>query len=367
MIPTVSVIIPLYNHESYIEDCIKSVLNQTFQDFEIIITDDYSNDRSVEIVESFHDPRIKLLKNLNNLGGSVTANRCILNSTGKYIAMLSSDDIWHPQKLEMQINYLEKHSEIGVVFSQVEWIDKNGNVFEAKKDPYFSVFNVNNRNRYDWLNYFFYKGNCLCHPSSVVRRECYNEVGLLNPAFSGLPDFDLWIRICLHYEIWILEEKLVRFRWLGNERNASGDNDINRIRNSFEAFLILDQYLQIKDIHEVLSIFPESTKYGKINERLIPYILGRIAIDSGVVYKILWGQNVLYKILQNEDLTKYLDKENNFSYLRFTELISKNDVFKVNSYIPLGSIIQSKGIRKILLLFIRYSKKFISWMHNTSH
>ncbi|HSE39385.1 MAG TPA: glycosyltransferase family 2 protein, partial [Acidobacteriota bacterium] len=97
--PTVSVIIPSYNHERFVQECIQSVLNQTFQDFEIIITDDASIDRTVEIIEQFDDPRIKLFKHSINQGVSIAANNCIKHAKGKYIAWLSSDDAWYSEKL----------------------------------------------------------------------------------------------------------------------------------------------------------------------------------------------------------------------------------------------------------------------------
>ena len=155
MTPTVSVIIPSYNHEKYIRQCIQSVLDQTFQDFEIIITDDGSSDRTVEIIETFTDPRIKIYRNYINKGASVATNNCILNSHGKYIAMLSSDDIWFPEKLDIQVNFLEKHQDISVVFSKVEWIDQDNKLIRGFL-PYKQVFNVSNRTRFEWLRHFFW-------------------------------------------------------------------------------------------------------------------------------------------------------------------------------------------------------------------
>ena len=101
--PTVSVIIPSYNHERFVGACIQSALNQTFQDFEIIITDDGSTDRTVKVIENFKDPRITLFKHIRNQGVCVAANNCINHARGKYIAWLSSDDEWYPEKLGVQV------------------------------------------------------------------------------------------------------------------------------------------------------------------------------------------------------------------------------------------------------------------------
>lgn len=328
--PTVSVIIPSYNHERFIRECIQSALDQTYQDFEIIITDDGSTDHSVKVIKSFNDSRIKLFKFQKNQGACVAANNCILHSKGKYIAMLSSDDVWYSQKLSVQVKYLNEHPEVAAVFGKVEWIDESGNLITDGKFPYRDTFNVTNRTRFEWLRYFFEQGNCLCHPCSLVRRECYSEVGMLNPALAGLPDFDLWIRICLKYEIKVLDQKLIRFRRIAEGINASGDNIKNRIRNRYEHRQILNHYLKIKEPDELLLIFPYAVRYGKVEADLIHYFLGRIAIDSGWDLKMLWGLDVIYNVIQDERLSKILNEKYKFSYLDFINLVSECDIHRIS-------------------------------------
>ncbi len=332
--PTVSVIIPSYNHEKYIVECIQSVLDQTYQDFEIIITDDCSADHTVEAIERFDDPRIKLFKFQKNRGACVAANNCIRHASGKYIAMLSSDDAWYPQKLAVQVKYLDEHPKIAVVFGKVDWIDESGSLIANISFPYRNVFNVKNRTRFEWLRYFFEQGNCLCHPCSLVRRECYSEVGMLDPAFAGMPDFDLWIRICLKYDIMILDQKLIRFRRIGEDSNASGDNIKSRIRNRFEYRQVLNHYLKIKKPKELLLIFPDAVRYGKVKKNLIPYFLGRIAIDAGWDFKMLWGLDVIYNVIRDEKLSKILYEKYDFSYQDFIKLASECDVFRISLLAP---------------------------------
>jgi glycosyltransferase involved in cell wall biosynthesis len=238
--PIVSVIIPSYNHERYVGECIQSVLNQTFQDFEIIITDDGSTDRTVEVIEGFTDPRIKLFKHAGNKGTPVAANHCIRHATGKYVAALGSDDAWYPKKLELQVKYLDEHPDLAVVFSKVDWVDPSGNIIPDAQNPYKDLFNVQNRTRFEWLRLFFEHGNCLNHPSSLMRKHCLEEVGYLNPLLQGLHDFDLWIRTCFRYDILIMEEALVRYRWMSDHSNVSCNTKQNNIRYRFEYKQILD-------------------------------------------------------------------------------------------------------------------------------
>jgi glycosyltransferase involved in cell wall biosynthesis len=362
--PIVSVIIPAYNHEEFIQECLQSVLDQTYQDFEIIITDDGSSDRTVEVIERFNDPRIKFFKFQKNQGACVAANNCIRHSSGKYIAMLSSDDAWYPQKLAVQVKYLDEHPNIAVVFGKVDWINESGNLINEVNFPYLNSFNVKNRTRFEWLRHFFKRGNCLCHPCSLVRRECYSEVGMFNPALAGLPDFDLWIRICLKYDIEILDQKLIRFRRIGEDSNASGDNVKNRVGSRFEYLQILNHYLKIKKPKELLSIFPDAARYGKVKANIIPYFLGRIAIDDGWDFKLLWGLDVIYNLMQDEELSKILNEEYNFSYQDFRKLVSESDFFRISllsesvNLKPLPR--HGNSIRKVLSASKRYAKDLYS-------
>lgn len=359
MAPTVSVIIPSYNHGRFIRQCIQSVLDQTFQDFEIIITDDGSSDRSIEIIEEFVDPRIKLFKHLVNKGASVASNNCIINSTGKYIAMLSSDDIWYPEKLEIQVNYLEAHPEISIVFGKVDWIDVSGNLLVAGF-PYKDIFNVKNRTRFEWLRHFFKVGNCLCHPCSLIRRDHYLEVGLLDPSFANLPDFDLWVRFCLKYDIHILDQPLVYFRRINEQENASGDNITGRIRNRFEYKQILTHYLSIQDPNELLLIFPEAGQYGKVSSGIIPYFLSRVAIDSGTDFMMLWGLENIYTLLKNEVTAQMLEEQCGFTYLDFIKLAGQYDVYKMSLISMQASIpIKLPGdVDRTSPLFLAFKKYF---------
>lgn len=360
MMPTVSVIIPSYNHEKFIKECIESVLSQTFQDFEIIITDDGSTDRTVEIIKSFGDPRIKLFVLTENRGACIAANNCINHSNGKYIAMLSSDDVWYPEKLEIQVKYLEEHPNIAVVFGKADWIDEASNLIVHKEFPYQNVFNVDNRTRFEWLRHFFKNGNCLCHPCSLIRKECYNEVGLLDPSFANLPDFDLWIRFCLKYDIHIMDQRLIRFRRLDREMNASGDVVTSRIRNRFEYKQILDHYLKIHDTRELLLIFPEAVKYGKASQDLIPYFLGRIATDSGVDFMMLWGLENIYPLLKNEITAQKLEKQCGFTHRDFIRLSGSSNVFRISTI--------STGYSSLLSQFsgVLHTKGFITALRYTA-
>jgi glycosyltransferase involved in cell wall biosynthesis len=253
----------------------------------------------------------------------VAANNCLLHASGKYVAWMSSDDAWYPEKLAVQVSYLEAHPEIGAVFGKVEWVDELGK--PVAQSPYMTIYEVENRTRQEWLRQFFVTGNCLSMPCSLVRRDCFSQIGAFDPAFAGIPDLDLWVRICLKYEIMILDQKLIRNRWLGDEANASGDSAGNNIRNRLEYRHILDHYLRIHSADELLRVFPEAGRYGTVTPETIPYVLARIAIDSRLDFKMLWGLDVIHGLLQDEAKRRALEEACAFLPAHFIRLARECD------------------------------------------
>jgi hypothetical protein len=276
--------------------------------------------------------------------------------------VLSSDDAWYPEKLDVQVKYLDEHPEIGIVFGKVEWVDESGKPITNRLFPYLGMFEVKNRTRFEWLRHFFETGNCLCHPCSLVRRECYTEVGMFDPAFASLPDLDFWIRICLKYNIKILNQKLIRFRKISNESNASGYTNITLIRNRFEHRHSFNHYLKITKPKELLLIFPEAVKYGEVTADITPYFLGRIAINSGFDYKVLWGLDVIYALLQDEKTARTLENKCNFTYLDFIKLTGECDTFKITGLSPASSVVKRSAFRMFLSASKRYVKEVYSIM-----
>ncbi|MBK8783850.1 MAG: glycosyltransferase [Anaerolineales bacterium] len=324
--PTVSVIIPSYNHEKYIGECIQSVLNQTYQDFEIVITDDGSQDKTVANIRQFNDPRIKLLIHNKNKGTSVASNTCINSSSGKFVALLGSDDAWMPEKLEKQVEFLEQNLNVGVVFSREITINENSN--RVYQTVYSKVFDLalQNRSKADWARFFFFFGNCLCAPSSLIRRDVFDEIGLFDERLAGLQDFDLWVKICLKHDVHLMEDRLTLYRVHDNYSNLSADTSENNIRNIFEYKQILNNYLQIKDVDFFKKVFPESGKYGEVKPLMIPYFLGRIALDTTRNFQRQWGVEAIYSFLENGELADMLEKDCGFSYVDYIKLAKETIV-----------------------------------------
>ncbi|MGA1823460.1 MAG: glycosyltransferase family 2 protein [bacterium] len=183
--PLVSVIMPTYNHGNVIGEAIESVLNQTYQNFELIIIDNYSEDDTEKIVASYEDNRIIYLKFRNNGIIAASRNYGIKHVHGEYIAFLDSDDLWLEQKLEFVIDYFKKVPGVDVVCHD-EWL--KGNSVRKTRLTY---------GPYTTYRDMLFKGNSMSTSATVVRTSKLFEAGLFyeNLNFNGVEDYDFWMRL----------------------------------------------------------------------------------------------------------------------------------------------------------------------------
>lgn len=196
----VSIITPAYNSEKFIADTIMSVLNQTYQNWEMIVVDDYSTDKTAEIVLSFQkeDSRIKYIKNESNRGAAFSRNVALQNAKGKWIAFLDSDDVWCPEKLEKQIEFMNRNN---YHFSYTNYceIDEHskemGMLISGPK-----VIDKNKMTAYCWLG-------CL----TVMYDAEY--VGLMQTVDIKInEEYALWIEVAKKTNCYLLDENLARYR-----------------------------------------------------------------------------------------------------------------------------------------------------------
>lgn len=186
----VSVLMPVYNGEAFVAQAIKSVLRQTFHDFELIVIDDGSTDKSVDIVSGFDDSRIRLFQNQSNSGVAATLNRGLSLARGEYIARMDADDVCVKSRLAKQVEYLDTNSEVGIVGS---WIRLFGDQLPlVEKTPVDS----------DILAAYLIFDNPIFHPTVMLRQSLIESDGLsYNTTFNRTEDFELWIRAAEYTEL----------------------------------------------------------------------------------------------------------------------------------------------------------------------
>ena len=336
--PKVSVVMASYNHEKYVAETIESVLSQTYHDFEFIITDDGSPDGTVEVIKKFADSRIKLFCFSKNQGACTAMNNCIKEAKGEYIAVINSDDVWMPDKLEKQVRFLDEHPEKGAVFSYAEIIDEEGKKIPEENPSYTKVFIQPNRTRFEWLSHFFFKGNCLCHPSLLIRKHCYDDIGLYDERFAQLPDFDLWIRLCTRYEIYILSEKAIKFRIIQDKKNVSSRTPENLSRHFLEYVQILRNYLNPEILDNLVKIFDITTNVEKIGiaiklreveREIAPFFIAMLAQQAIYPAHKYFSFDILYQFYANKELANKLKEQYSFDFNSLTNLAKQQDIFGI--------------------------------------
>lgn len=201
--PRVSVLIPTHNRARLLRQAIDSVLAQSFQDFEIIVIDDASDDDTQTAVADIGDLRVRYFKNAENRGEGASRNAGIAHSTGEYIAFLDDDDMWLPEKLALQVDVLDRcPARVGAVYTGYFRVDmESGATIAAvgaeKRGDIFADLRAQN-----WVG----------SPSAVLlRRECFDKAGLFDEKLRFGPDYDMWIRISRHYEFEVVNRPLVRY------------------------------------------------------------------------------------------------------------------------------------------------------------
>lgn len=203
MKPKVSVIMGAYNEEETIEKCIESIIAQTYENWEFIICDDCSNDRTNEIVSSYvkKDSRIILIKNQKNMRLAASLNNCLKIASGKYVARMDADDIALPHRFEKQVDFLEKHEEYSVVGSAVK-------VFDGK-----NILCVRKNKTAPTADDVLY-GPTFMHPTIMMRKDSYDKLNGYTVSKRTMrgQDWDLWFRFyAAGYKGYNLEEPLLLY------------------------------------------------------------------------------------------------------------------------------------------------------------
>jgi glycosyltransferase involved in cell wall biosynthesis len=203
--PLISVVMSVYNNRDFVGEAIRSILNQTFHDFEFLITDDGSTDESAGIIDELAatDTRIRVFHQ-ENTGLTIALNRMIAESHGNYIARMDADDISHPLRFEDQLKYLSTHAMCAVVGTGYLVIDAQGRPIggvQAYDNPQALRSKITEAS-----------GNPLCHGSVMMRRDA---LVVLDPIYRWKysQDFDLWLRLLESWEVGVIESVLYQFRW----------------------------------------------------------------------------------------------------------------------------------------------------------
>ena len=210
----ISVIIPVYNGEKTIKETILSVLNQTFENWELIIINDGSTDSTIEIIAQIQNTKIRVF-NCENAGLAKSRNRGIDHSQGEYISFLDADDLWTPDKLEAQFQALQENPEAMVAYSWTDYIDQSSQFLHSGR--HITI----NGNIYQHLlvNNFLENGS-----NPLIRKQALNQVGKFDTSLKAGEDWDMWLRLAVHYQFVAVPLPQILYR-------VSADSMSSQIKN----------------------------------------------------------------------------------------------------------------------------------------
>ena len=247
--PKVSVVMPVYNVQKFVAEAIESVLNQSYEDFELIIVDDCSQDKSLDICREFDDKRIKVVRHTVNRGLAAARNTGIRHAKADYIAFIDSDDMWREEKLQQHVTHLDNNSQVGVSFSRSEFMSPEGEPIDYYQMPRLKNITA---------EYLLCRNPVGNGSAPVVRREVFDEIKYYQQVdsdyescwfdqnFRQSEDIECWVRISLttQWRIEGLSDALTLYRLNegGLSANlmkqlASWENMIEKIRNYSPAIL----------------------------------------------------------------------------------------------------------------------------------
>lgn len=213
--PKVSVVLPCYNGEKYLHECLESILCQSFQDFELLFIDDGSSDKSKEIARSFGDSRLIYLENPENKGITNSLNKGISNAKGKYIARIDADDLMAEDRLAIQFSFLENHQDYGLVSSSFEVIDQFGMVINRVDQIADSQI----------LKLGMIFQNLIMHPGVMLKTELASRF-FYDDEFKFCEDYNLWTKISKVSKIANIPEYLLSYRLHDNNLSLVNNQEM---------------------------------------------------------------------------------------------------------------------------------------------
>lgn len=315
--PKVSVLTPSYNHKKFVGFFIESVLEQSFEDFELVIVDDCSSDNNVNEIIKFKDSRIKLIQHPYNQGINATLNTAFENANGKYLVFCASDDMLMPNALEVLCKALDENPSLKAIYPSLVKIDENGMKDNKKFGDY------KNKTRIEYIYEFFMRGNRLTSPGMTMKTTDFKEILYpLDIAMCNQQDTQMHIKILLNGEIKILDDILVMYRFDPKTSNVSARTDITIRRENMEIERLMDTFLAMKDIDLLQKIFAkEIAKLGiSPQEDMIGYFLGRMALLSPVEAIQVWGYHKVMESYSTKENAKRLKDMYDFDFKTYLDL-----------------------------------------------
>ena len=286
--PLVSVIIPVYNAEKYVEQAVRSIMTQTYKNLEILITDDSSTDGSFAILQRLaeEDPRIKLFKNEQNQKIVRTLNALIERANGKYIARMDADDISLPKRIEKQVAFMESHPDYAMCGTNAWCIDETGRRLKKSRLP------ISYNDCKLFLKYF----SSFYHPTVMLQVSVLKE-SLYSEDFLYAEDYELWVRLIYKKNLKCanLKENLLKYRIFKNQSSyINNNNQVNAVKK------LISKYGLAMDLESHINIFYCSKCVNPVLEKSFLYLVMNDIESFSFQLKLKIYEKIVFYILKSK-------------------------------------------------------------------
>jgi glycosyltransferase involved in cell wall biosynthesis len=323
----VTVLMPVYNGEKYLSEAIDSVLNQTYKDFEFLIINDGSSDGSVDIINSYNDPRIRLINNEKNLQLIATLNLGLDLAKGKYIARMDCDDIAFPERLEEQVAFMDANPEVGILGS---WYNRSDNSQLVTRPVHHEEIKVN-----------LLKGAAILHPTSIFRTEFFVKNNLkFKPEYIHAEDYELWVRASELFKLANIPKSLLQYRkhpkQISRAFNKEQKDTTVKIMTYHLKNLGLEPSIELAQLN--LELFNRSKLENKQVKKLLSYVDLLLTANKKVHYfdhkilktflnhhkNFLWERCIEYNLKTLNIYHQSIEfKAHGFSFKSWVKLLKK--------------------------------------------
>ncbi|WP_293892556.1 glycosyltransferase family 2 protein [Flavobacterium sp.] len=339
--PFITVLMPVYNCERFIQQAIESVLNQTYSNFEFLIIDDCSTDQTISFIKKYNDSRINFIEKPINSGYTISLNLGFKIAKGKYIARMDGDDICVPTRFEKQVLFLEENPDVIVCGSLSKILGTNTIMIVPEN--------------HEEIKLAMLKANCIIHPSVMIQKKSIDEFSIVyDTSKEPAEDYDLWVRLAILGSLYNLQEVLLHYRMY--DEQVSNVRNENQKKIAKECRLKLLNHLPFAKMENEIIVLKKFIEYD-VSIKFTEILLYHEKIKKSILQS---NVNGFFEKKGLEDYLSYIEYETVkayflrrkkynpsifFNYLKIRSVVSLNFVFRdefklfLKSFNPLGVII----------------------------
>lgn len=365
--PLVSVFVPYYNDKKFLADCINSILNQTYENFELILFNHASTDGSHIIAHSFNDKRIIHIDAKENLGAGSGYNIKVSlpKMSGKYIKLLCADDMLKENALELLVETLEKNPDKDIVFADMDYVDIDCNPLNTTWSKEINKSDFVSDEKQTLLK-FFQGYSHIAYPAAMIKMDAIKDIQI-DSTLIMLFDVSLWVKLLIAgKKIVFLDKSVVDYRISDDQLSSVSNFPKASKMGYFELFQLLNIYYQIKDVETIKYLCPciYSKLLKKGDEEFIPfvltYFLASLVLENRIDYfkdqqsvREIFGCTRMFELFQNEEYRLKIEDKFGFGIKDFRAIYSYM-VPHIHQFVPLKERILNKPARNLSILQIGF-------------